>query len=396
MAVALWTDRHRPASTTEVVGQPKAVAEAARWLEGWNPGKALFLHGPAGVGKTSIAEALAQERGLFLLRMNASDERGKDDIEALLSSSSRTQPLFHKGRLIVLDEVDGIPGTDRGAVPAMVRIIKESCFPVVLIANDPYLPKLRELRQHSAMVRLGRVHPASVEKRLKDIARKEGVELGPEVARNLARWSQGDLRSAINDLQTVALGRKAVTQKDMESLGYRERASGIFEILPAVFKSRSVNAGRKALRDADMDADDVFLWVENNVGQEFIPERLADAYGLLARADMFRSLVHKQQNWRFKAYMSDLIAGISVLKGDTHAPGGFRPYQPPERLVRMARTATRRAAMDQLCGKLGLLTHSSKRAVKRDHLPYLRIVLEARPDEGIEGLEREDVEAIAG
>jgi len=372
----LWTEKHKPTKTQEMAGQQKAIAEALAFMDSFEPGKALMLTGPAGSGKTLLVETIAKERGLLLLQLNASDSRSAEQILGFFEDASRTRSLFHKGKIILLDEVDGISGNDKGAVSAIAKIIKQSLFPVFLIANDPWSQKLRPLRPYVKMVKFSKVRADSIEKRLKEIAEKEGILVKGTVLRDLARWSQGDMRSAISDLQTVAQGKNEISEQDLEILGYRERESSIFEILPTVFKSRSINASRKAMQSVDKDPDEVFWWIENNITQEFPVEKLAQAYDLLSKADIFRARTSVQQNWRFRAIMSDLISGISVVKGESHAPHyGFMMYQAPQRIMMMGRTKGKRAEMDSLYKKIGEVSHASKRVVKRDYLPYMRIIL---------------------
>jgi replication factor C large subunit len=378
----VWTEKHKPASTQGMAGQAKAISEATAFVDSFSPGKAVMLTGPAGVGKTLLVEAIARERGLLLLQLNASDGRSADDITSFFEDASRTRSLFHRGKIMLLDEVDGISGNDRGAASSIIKIIKQSLFPVFLIANDPWSVKLRPLRPYVKMVKLQKVHAASIEKRLRDICEREGISPQGPVLKSLARWSQGDLRSAINDLQTVAEGKREISDQDLEILGYRERESSIFEILPTLFKSRSINASRRAMQSVDKDADEVFWWIENNIPLEFPADRLSDAYDLLSRADIVRARVMKQQNWRLKAVMADMISGISVVKGESHAPQhGFMMYQAPQRMLMMGRTKSERALRDSMCRKIGAAAHTSTRVVKRDYLPYLKIIFKKQSPE---------------
>jgi replication factor C large subunit len=56
--------------------------------------------------------------------------------------------LFSRGKVILVDEVDGLSGTkDRGGALAVARIISDSAWPVVAIANDPWHKKLSPLRK---------------------------------------------------------------------------------------------------------------------------------------------------------------------------------------------------------------------------------------------------------
>ena len=52
--------------------------------------------------------------------------------------------------------------------------------------------------------------------------------------------SEGDLRSAINDLETLARDKKEITLKDLESLGNREREMNIFDVLKIILKSSNL------------------------------------------------------------------------------------------------------------------------------------------------------------
>jgi replication factor C large subunit len=378
----LWTEKHKPLKVVGIAGQAKAIAEALAFVDSFQPGHALMLTGPSGVGKTLLVETIARERGLLLLQLNASDARSAESIESFFNDASRTRSLFHKGKIILLDEVDGISGNDRGAVASITKIIKQSLFPVFLIANDPWAQKLRPLRPYVKMVKFSKVHVASVEKRLKEICEQEGVTPQGSVLKDLARWAQGDLRSAIADLQTVAQGKSEFASQDLEILGYRERESSIFDILPTIFKSRSINASRRAIQSTDKDPDEVFWWIENNIPIEFPPEKLAQAYDLLSKADIMRGRTMVQQNWRFKAIMTDMISGISVVKGEAHAPQhGFMMYQAPQKIMMMGRTKGSRAEMAILCKKIGDKAHASTRVVKRDYLPYMRIILKEKPEQ---------------
>ncbi|MBN2330644.1 MAG: replication factor C large subunit [Candidatus Aenigmarchaeota archaeon] len=389
----LWTDKHKPKRIEELVGQKKAVFETYDFLNRWRPGEALLFHGPAGVGKTLLAEIAASERDWTLVQVNASDTRSGKDLEGLLEQSSRQRTLFHEGKLILIDEVDGISGHERGAAPSLLKIIKSSKFPMILIANDPWKPKLRPLRQHCRLVKFSRVPYPSIAKRLKEMAKLEGKSADDEVLKDLARWASGDMRSAVLDFQLLSTGKQKVTGKDLESLGFRERQRTITDVLPTLFFSGSLKASRKVIREIDKDPDEVFWWLESNLAVAYKDKgSLADGYELLAKADMFRSLVSRQQNWRFKAYMVDMLSGISLFKDDHH---GFVPFKPPYRILMMGQTKHKRAMLKSLSAKLGEHLHVSGRIVIRDYLPLMRFLL--RKGEGLPpevGLSEDEIDAI--
>jgi replication factor C large subunit len=385
----LWTEKYRPGTLDEVTGQGKAVKEVRAWMDSFRPGQAAFISGPSGTGKTLLVETIARERGLELQRMNASDKRGRDQIESF-SKVARTFSLFGKGKVILIDEMDGISGRDRGAVGAIVDLLKRSRFPVFLVGNDYYLQKLAPLRKHVQHIKLTKVPSPSIGKKLKDILKSEGISASETVPASLARWASGDLRSAIQDLQTISQGRKEIADRDMEILGFRERASSVYDMLPTVMKSGSLSAARKAIWDAGISSEDMFWWVETNA--HLIPA----AYELLSRADLFRNRVRANQNWRFMAYMSDLLASVSLHR--KHPKHGFVPVQMPDRIMMMSRTKGSRALMKTAFGKMGKHLHCSTRVFKRDYLPYLRLMAKKDKKFSIDGveLEKEEMKTVKG
>lgn len=390
----LWTDKHKPKKREEILGQGSAISEVVNFVETFRPGKALFLSGSPGTGKTLIPEVVASEKKWMLVQINASDKRNSEAIENALSEVSKNHPLFHSGKIILIDEVDGTSSGDRGGIGAIVKIIKASKFPIIVTANNPYLAKLQPLRGHSKIIKLSKVNVRSIENRLKEICEREGIKADENVIKNLARWSSGDVRSAITDLQMLAEGKKEITEKDFESLGFRERKTNIFSTLPTIFRSKNINAAKKAIRDCDKDPDEIFWWVENNLYQEFKdPDSLAKALDILSKADVFRRRVSEQQNWRFKAYMVDTLAGISLAGESSH---GFTPYKSPDRFIALSRARMNRAKMSGVFAKLVPYTHSSAKTVRNYYLPYLKIILSGKEKDDKEGieLEKEEVKLI--
>ena len=386
----LWVDRYKPSGLEGLIGQNKAIKETRDWLNSWKKGTALMFHGPPGCGKSLAGELLARERGYMLVELNASDKRSVQKLKEF-SENLVVRPLFHRGKLIVIDEIDGISSRERGAAGELAKIIKNSHFPVILITNDPWLPKLRSLRNYCTLVTFAKVRSPSIEKRLKEICKQEGVSFDDKVIKNLARWSQGDLRSAISDLQTIAEGRDEIKDKDLETLGYRERENSIFNSLYSIFHSRSINVSRKAMWESDKDSDEILWWIETNMSKEFSGQELAEAYDILAKADVFRGKVIKQQNWRFKGFMTDMLSGISLFRKEGH---GFSRYAPPDRLIRLGRSKAKRAQLNDICFYLGNQLHASQRVVKRDYIPYLRLILKKKKNFADGFLEKEDIDFI--
>jgi replication factor C large subunit len=393
----LWTDKHRPAGADGLAGQKDAVSAVRKFLHGWKRGDGLIIHGPPGTGKTLLVTLLAKERGDFLLHVDASDTLSAKNVTGILGEAGRQRTLFHKGRIILIDEVDSLSGVaDRGAAGSILKVIESSSSPVIICANDVSDPRLKELRKACAKVRMDKVERKELESYLSAIAVAEGVRVEKGVLSSLARWADGDVRSAVLDLQMLSVGGKPVSEERFTSIGFRERGKVLQDVLSCIIRSKSIKANRAAIRNSDADPDDLFLWLESNIfAASSDPAFIAGAYDALSVADVFRGRVARQQNWRFKAYMSDIMAGVSSLSAqDLQKP---ETYRFPDRIALLAASRFRRAAIAPLVDRIGTELHCSEREALLAYVPFLRLMARGGPRaaEAL-GLSPEEAGALRG
>ncbi len=300
-------NKYSPKKVSDLVGQEEATTKILFWLEHWKKGKGLFLHGPPGVGKSSFVRAFALEKGLDIIELNASDERSADEIEKTIGQAVRQQSLFRRGKIVLIDEVDGLSAGDRGGAPAILKIIQTSSFPVILTANDIYEPKLKTLKQACEIVQMKKISVLPLEKHVRKIADLEKISIAGE-AKIISE--DGDGRAALIDLETFSI------TKNLSSS--REREKNIYDTLRKIFFGPRA-AAREAIENCSSDADEIFAWVKENAPAVFnTPASRAEAFEIISKADILR---RKSKNF------IEVLLSISTIKKSTT----FVAFKPPAR-----------------------------------------------------------------
>ena len=377
----LWTQKYAPKSLEEFLGNREAVNHIIKWISNWKneKKKALLIHGPPGVGKTTLMPLLAKKFNYHLIETNASDVRAGDVIKDKFEKALSQASLFYRGRIMVFDEVDGIASSeDRGAVKEILTIIKTTRYPVVLIANDAYAPALRNIRDYCEMVEFKKIDSRLILKRLKEILAEEGITYEEAALATIARNANGDLKAAINDLQIVAEGKDHITLQDVKVAGYRDIERNIFDALRIIFKTESAQVANMATANLDKDPDEFLLWIRENVPIEYEKaDEVALAYHFISRADVFKGRITRQQYWRYIVYVLQLLSvGVAMSKHEKYRK--FTKYRYPAKLKRMSMTKQARAEINELLDEIAKKTHTSRK-VARCYIPLLKIAKERYP-----------------
>jgi len=294
----LWSEKYRPKSLEEMVGNREGRAKFQLWLRRWKPGsKAALLVGPPGTGKTTTVHLVAREMGLQLVELNASDSRTKEKLSKKVGEVIASTSLFGERSLIFLDEVDGLAGrADYGAVDFIKDAVKKSENPVVMAANDPESDEVKKLGSVTSRVAFLRPEPSEVAGRLEKISQDEGLSVSKDQIAKMAEAANGDLRAAINLLQSGIPARKDEEMTASESVN-------------AFFDAADENAALRALRaypgQPRDKVRDLFTAVVRSRVHE---ERRAGALDALSRADVVMGRIMKGKDWRLLRYLDPLLA----------------------------------------------------------------------------------------
>ena len=187
------------------------------------------------------------------------------------------------------------------------------------------------LRQKCKIVNLKELKEDEIKKIIIDVLNKEEKRIKLETIVLISKQARGDVRAALNDLQSVIdLGEEEYVREISE----REKEENIFVIIKKIFQHPINEDTIRIFDNANIDLDDILLWIEENIPLEYDGERLARAYEALSKADIFRGRIYRKQHWRFLMYESFFLsAGVSSaskIKNDK-----FVNYKRPSRILKI-------------------------------------------------------------
>lgn len=373
-----WIHKYIPKTESDIESQQEQLKIIKDFLKNFKQKKkkALVLYGPSGVGKTVVVYALAKDLDLEVIEVNASDFRNKDAIQKTLGNAASQLSLFAKGKVILVDEVDGLAGReDRGGVSAITSIIDKTSFPIIMTAQNPYDKKFSSLRKKAELIQFSSLEYTDIYNILEKICKKESIMFNEMDLKMLARFVGGDCRAAINDLQSLAQYNKKLERKDLDELSERNKSESMLQALVKVFKISDPKIALRAFDNVQEDFDQIFLWVDHNMPKEYTdPEELAAAYECISKADVYKGRIRRWQHWRFLVYINQLLtAGVAVAKKEKKKQ--FVQYEPTKRLLKMWMANQKYAKRKAIAEKVAEATHTSTKYALRHSVPYIQQIM---------------------
>jgi len=263
-----WTEKYRPQKLKDIVGQDAIVDRFEAYVRSKSLPHLLFA-GPAGVGKTSTAIAITRElfgdvRGNFL-ELNASDERGIDVVRTKIKDFARTRSIVGSFKIIFLDEADALTPE---AQNALRRTMENYTRTARFILNCNFSSKIIEpLQSRCAIFRFKSISREAIKKHLVKILEKEGVEHTDEGIDAIVYVAEGDMRKAINVLQSAATIGK-VDEDNVYSIASRARPEEIKNVLELALHGKFLDARNlidKLILSYGMSGEDILLQMNREV-----------------------------------------------------------------------------------------------------------------------------------
>jgi len=294
MESTIWTEKYRPSTFQELVGQENIVKRVEALTNSLNIPH-LLLAGPAGTGKSTLALIVVKE--LFkqnwkenYLELNASDERGINVVREKVKNFARTKSIGNVSfKVIFLDEADALTPEAQQALRRTMENYSATCR---FILSCNYSSKIIDpIQSRCAIFRFKLLEKKDIEKVINDIAQKENLTITPEAIEILYEGSEGDCRRCINLIQSTAAISPLITPELLSTIISNAKPKDIKVVLDYALSGDFQKSREKLL--------DIML-KESISGQEVIKAIQKEIWNLPVEPEIKVKLTEKTGETEFR------------------------------------------------------------------------------------------------
>jgi len=274
----VWAEVYRPKNLKDVINQKHVIERLKAFVKEKSVPHCLFA-GPAGVGKTTAALAMAQD--LYkdawrqnILELNASDARGIDVIRGQVKEFARMKSIGNVPyKLIILDEADNLTPDAQHALRRTMENFTRTCR-FILICN--YSSRIIDpIQSRCAVFRFKPLSEKDMREFIQRIVKGEKLKIDESGIKALIEVSEGDLRRVANLLQASAALGKKISDDVVYEAAARAKPKDIEEMLNLALKG-DFKSAREKLHDMilkqGLSGEDIIKGIHRQIYELKIPE----------------------------------------------------------------------------------------------------------------------------
>jgi replication factor C small subunit len=247
----MWVEKYRPKKISELVNQKDIKGSLLALLKNQEEMPHLLFSGSAGVGKTTMALCISQEIlgdkwKNYTLELNASDERGINMVRERVKKFSRFAGLDTEipFKIIILDEADEMTSDAQTALRRIIEDTAKFCR-FILIANN--ISKIiNPIQSRCAVFKFSQIDEKEITTHLKTVLKKEKGKADEKGLIEIANYAGGDLRHAINLLQTAA-SMGEITQDSVKAAAGLTKTNDVDDVLKLAVSGKIQDSRNKMI-----------------------------------------------------------------------------------------------------------------------------------------------------
>lgn len=226
-----FIETYRPKEFAEVVGV-RDLDRLSNLISNPQEMPNLLFHGPAGVGKTSVAKIIIDKlKPIDVIKLNGSnkEDRNIETISTRITNfgmSMSTQP--DKPKIIFIDELDNLTPD---AFLALRGVIEKIITNARFIGTCNYINKIPEsIQSRFTSIEFKKPKDEEIFVRIRNICDMEGIQITDDVLKELIERGKGDIRTIINNVQHLSANKtKTISALELVKLG--DLTAEVFEML---------------------------------------------------------------------------------------------------------------------------------------------------------------------
>ena len=219
-----WIEKYRPSKISDILFDD-ILREKFNRIITTKLYPNLILMGNPGVGKTSTLLAFVRQvTGRYyneaVLELNASDNRGLDIVDKMIIHFCKKIVTDRNGKpikkFIIFDEADNITPKAQYVISDLIDQFNETTI-FTFTCNDS-TQIIESIQSKSIIVKFNKVSEKNMMFRLKEICSIEKITISDDIIKEIITNSEGDMRSALINLEVINKGLKDKDKKNFRSL----------------------------------------------------------------------------------------------------------------------------------------------------------------------------------
>jgi DNA polymerase III subunit gamma/tau len=309
--------KYRSKSFAEVVGQEHVTKTLEQAIKTGRISHAYLFTGPRGVGKTSVARILAHEVNqlayqgesihLDIIEIDAASNRRIDEIREL-RERVRIAPTSAKYKVYIIDEVHMLT---REAFNALLKTLEEPPAHCIFILATTEAHKLPEtIISRTQRFEFKPIEASHAVKHLRNIAKKEQIDISPEALELLAEFGSGSFRDSISYLDQLS-SSKSVSDNDVRRILGLPSQREVLALIRSVLDgdAKGLINSIQAIKEQGVSAPELAVAASKQLRQ-----RLIDGEGGVLESQLLKELIEVKASSRPYDYLEVILLESTVKK----------------------------------------------------------------------------------